>query len=244
MTYLGFHLSFVLPPIVVLMLVQRRPLGGAPRGIAIRTLGLITALAFFYTILWDNYIVYLGVWSYGADRVLGTVAYVPVEEYAFFILQPVLTGLFYLFLRSRDVLTVHRTPAPSHLRVVATLSILAVAGVGVGLLLWGSDRFLYLGLILAWCGPVLTGLMWMGIEKIWPERRLILLAIAVPTLYLWIADRVALGLGIWNISERYSLGIDPLGLPIEEAVFFLVTNWMVVQGVAMLLPARAAYSQT
>ncbi|MCH7638173.1 MAG: lycopene cyclase domain-containing protein [Bacteroidetes bacterium] len=241
MTYLGFHFAFVLPPIVVLMLVQRRPLGGAPRGTALRTLGLITTLAFFYTILWDNYIVFRGVWSYGVGRVLGTIAYVPVEEYAFFILQPVLTGLFYFFLRGRDILTARRTFAPAHLRVAASLFMSAVTGVGVGLIVWGSERVLYLGLILAWCGPVLTGLMWMGIEKIWPERRLVLFAIAIPTLYLWIADRVALGLGIWSISERYSLGIDPLGLPIEEAVFFLVTNWMVVQGVAMLLPTKAAY---
>lgn len=51
------------------------------------------------------------------------------------------------------------------------------------------------------------------------------------------------GLGIWSISERYSLGIDPLGLPIEEAVFFLVTNWMVVPGVALLLPDKPAYAQ-
>ena len=243
MTYLGFHFAFVLPPIVVLMLVQRRPLGGAPRGTALRTLRLISILAFFYTILWDNYIVFRGVWSYGAGRVLGAVAYVPLEEYAFFILQPVLTGLFFFLLRGRDVLTARPSPVPSNLRVAATLLMLGVAIAGGALLFRGGERTLYLGLILAWCGPVLAGLMWMGVEKIWPGRRLILVAITIPTLYLVIADRVALGLGIWSISERYSLGIDLLGLPIEEAVFFLVTNWMVVQGIAMLLPDKPAYAQ-
>ena len=123
-------------------------------------------------------------WSYGASRVIGTIGYVPVEEYAFFILQPVLTGLFYFLLRSRDMLKACPSPVSAHLRDAATFLMLAVAGIGGALLVWGGERALYLGLILVWCGPVLAGLMWMDIEKIWPERRLILAAIAVPTLYL------------------------------------------------------------
>jgi lycopene beta-cyclase len=51
--------------------------------------------------------VWRGVWGYGADRVIGTIGYVPVEEYLFFILQPLLTGLW-LYL----VLTGARGPTP------------------------------------------------------------------------------------------------------------------------------------
>jgi lycopene cyclase domain-containing protein len=63
--------------------------------------------------------------------------------------------------------------------------------------------------------------------RTWP------VAVAVPTLYLWFADRVAIGLGVWTISETFTLGIDLFGLPMEEATFFLVTNLLVVQGLVL-----------
>ena len=51
------------------------------------------------------------------------------------------------------------------------------------------------------------------------------------TLYLWFADRTAIKLGIWTIAPETSFGLSFFGLPIEEAVFFLMTNLLVVQGV-------------
>jgi lycopene beta-cyclase len=60
-------------------------------------------------------------------------------------------------------------------------------------------------------------------------------AVAVPTLYLWAADRVALALGIWSIAPEHITGVHLFGLPLEEAVFFLVTNVLVVQGVLLFL---------
>ena len=74
------------------------------------------------------------------------------------------------------------------------------------------------------------------------RRRAFLLGVAAPTLYLWIADAVAIRLGIWHISEAHSTGVKIAGLPVEEAIFFLVTNLLVVQGLIALLypPGEAA----
>jgi 15-cis-phytoene synthase/lycopene beta-cyclase len=57
------------------------------------------------------------------------------------------------------------------------------------------------------------------------------LAIAVPTLYLWIVDTIALRRGTWSIELGTKLGfhVGP-GLEIEEAMFFLITNTLVVWG--------------
>jgi lycopene cyclase domain len=55
---------------------------------------IVCLIAFTYTTPWDNYLVAQEVWWYGANRVVGTIGYVPVEEYMFFVLQPILTGLF------------------------------------------------------------------------------------------------------------------------------------------------------
>lgn len=240
MTYLAFHLYFVLPPIAALLLLGRTA-GGNTRGVSrFKAIGLIIAAAFSYTILWDNYLVYRGVWSYPEGRVMFTLAYVPIEEYAFFALQPLLTGLFYFQLLHCKLLAGKESPRFKSGKLTGALLMGCVSLVGVFLLMYGGDRALYLGLILSWSGPVLAILMWMGLEKIWPERRVILASIAGATVYLCIADRIAIGAGIWNISEQYSLGVELLGLPIEEAVFFLATNWMVVQGVAMLKPANTS----
>ena len=65
------------------------------------------------------------------------------------------------------------------------------------------------------------------------QRRTVALGVAVPTVYLWIIDRIALATGIWHISPTYTTGIALFGLPIEEALFFLVTNLFVVQGLVL-----------
>ena len=233
MSYLTFLLIFVVLPIGVLAAMQPRPLAGVNgwRGKwAIPLLGLI---AFAYTTPWDNYLVYREVWWYGPDRVLGTIGYVPYEEYAFFALQPILTGLFLYTLLAR-------WPQPEGLAgrpagLVGSLVYLAVAAVGAALLLSGWARGLYMGLILAWAGPVLFVLWIYGGRLVWAFRRAFLVGVLVPTVYLWVADRIAIGLGIWSISEAYSFGFNPFGLPIEETTFFLVTNLLVVQGVLVFL---------
>ncbi len=240
MTYFGFHLWFILPPIVVLHLLWMTSRLEGHRRAGYRALGLIVAAAFLYTILWDNYLVYRGVWSYAPNRVIATIAYVPIEEYAFFILQPLLSGLLYLVLSKRKTT---RTSKPSFLakgsRFGITLMV-CISVLGIFCLAFGGDRALYLGLILSWCGPVLAVLMWIGFDKIWTARRAATASLTISTIYLCIADFVAIRMGIWTISEQYSLGINLFGLPIEEAVFFLVTNWMVIQGVAMLMPNIAS----
>jgi lycopene cyclase domain-containing protein len=109
----------------------------------------------------------------------------------------------------------------------------ALAAVGVPLL--GFDTGTYLGLILVWAAPV-PAAMWLFMgPTIWRASRAVTLAIAVPTVYLWIADRIAIGLEIWTISERYTLGFDPLGLPVEEAVFFLMTTVISAFGMMLFL---------
>lgn len=233
MTYLSFHLVFILPVIAVLAVIHLRQAVRLDRQ-AWAMLALMSGVAFIYTTPWDNYLVYRGVWGYGSERVLGTLGYVPLEEYAFFLLQPILTGLWYFLLRARARRST--TPPPRWLRPSATAFWLLLTATGVIMLMSMSTHWTYMGLILAWCSPVLAGLSWLGTSHVWRDRRAVALGVAVPTVYLWIADRTAIDFGIWTIADTYSVGFDPVGLPIEEALFFFVTNLLVVQGLAMLLP--------
>lgn len=227
MSYLAFHAVFLLPPLLVLGWTERKQLQSVHPRAGVFLL-LVAAIAFVYTTPWDNYLIRRGIWSYGTDRVLGTLGYVPVEEYLFFLLQPLLAGLwFYRLLPS--------TPAPVQRAIgwggAAVGAIAALAG--AILLQWPEGE--YLGLILVWAAPVLAMQWAYAGDQIWARRRAWALGVAVPTLYLWAADAVAIHLGIWRISEAYTLGPSLGPLPLEEAVFFLVTNLLVVQGLILFL---------
>jgi lycopene beta-cyclase len=94
-------------------------------------------------------------------------------------------------------------------------------------------HYTYLFLEIVWALPVLA-LQWgIGWPELWAARRLWFKATLIPTIYLCIADRLAIENGIWTIHAERSTGVHLLGLPLEEAVFFLLTNLMVVQALIL-----------
>ena len=232
MSYFAFHLIFTLPPILMLALVQRQPLAGVGGIRALAALPLIALMALVYTTPWDNYLIWRDVWHYGRERVVGTIGYVPVEEYLFFLLQPIFTGLWLYWLMAQKDEPIQHQPS-TIVRVTGTGFWVALSIAGALMLRWNSG--VYLGLILVWAGPVLA-LQWViGATQLWAKKRIWLNGTLIPTLYLWIADRIAIGQGIWSISDTYTTGLNLFGLPLEEATFFLVTNLLVVQGLLLFL---------
>jgi lycopene cyclase domain-containing protein len=72
-----------------------------------------------------------------------------------------------------------------------------------------------------------------------PRRWLAALLPVFVVFGLW--DRVAIGRGHWSYSPRWTTGVELLGLPLEELVFFLVVPTcalLTYQAVARLLPPR------
>jgi len=229
-TYFQFHAIFVLPALALLLgaaEVRSRTTRSDVRPVAV---AIIVAVAMAYTIPWDNYLILRGVWSYGADSVVAVIWAAPVEEYLFILLQPLVAALW-LHQISPGVPVDDETTVSRHDRILGV-----GAGVFVGVLggvLLASDATFYLGAILAWSGPVLA-LQWaVGWPYLLARWRTLLVAITAPTVYLWIADRIALASGIWVLSGQYTTGLALFGLPIEEAAFFLVTNVFVVQGLLL-----------
>lgn len=235
MTYLQFHLVFMAPALAAAGVLAWRaaPRLGRRAGWA---LFAVPPIALAYTTPWDNYLVWKSVWAYGTDRVVGVIGYVPVEEYVFFLLQPLLVGcVLYaaLGLAARRGAIAPASHAIARVRVLGALPWLALALAGIPLL--RTDPGTYLGLILVWAAPV-PAVMWLFMgPAMWRARRPLAVAIALPTIFLWIADRIAIGLGIWTISTQYTLGFDPFGLPVEEAVFFLMTCVVSAFGVLLFL---------
>jgi putative membrane protein len=67
------------------------------------------------------------------------------------------------------------------------------------------------------------------------------LAIVPLTLYLSLCDALAIGWGTWTINPEQSLDILLGGiLPLEEMIFFLLTNTLVAFGVTLMLAPETA----
>ncbi len=52
--------------------------------------------------------------------------------------------------------------------------------------------------------------------------------------YLWVVDRIAIGLGTRQTSADLTTGVTVLGLPIEEMYFFVAAGLMTVNGLVLL----------
>ena len=155
LTYLQFHLAFTLPVLVALALLQRRT--REPWW----PLGVLVGVAFVYTTPWDNYLVARAIWTYPPEAVLATVGYVPVEEYAFFVIQTVITGLWTRLLQARWPVRV-QPEADLRVRAIGASVFGVLALLGVACLVGLVDPLAQLGTIIAHavadCAQMILGL--------------------------------------------------------------------------------------
>ena len=106
MTYLGFHLLFNLPALIVLGWLVRHRLTVAH----IKCIAVLCGIVLLATTPWDNWAVYRRIWDFDWDRVhavtvpLGGVEWrLPAEEYAFFLIETLVVSLLtILLLPARD----------------------------------------------------------------------------------------------------------------------------------------------
>jgi lycopene cyclase domain-containing protein len=242
MTYFGFLAIFLGIPLLIMVLLTWRDLrqgislpqslSGAPVQITVLAHVVVAVL---YTTPWDNYLVATGVWWYDPKLVVGiTVGWVPIEEYTFFVLQTLLAGLWLIFLA-------RRTPQsdgilPSQLIRYLSTAILGTVWLGsVAILVSGWQPGTYLGLILAWALPPVMVQTLFGADILWGQRRLVGLALVSMVIYLAGADYLAIASGTWTIDPQQSTGLMIGGLlPVEEFIFFLMTNLLVIFGVTLV----------
>ncbi|MFB6193779.1 MAG: lycopene cyclase domain-containing protein [Halobaculum sp.] len=228
--YLLFHVLFVLPPLAVLV-ARRPPLPPFRRRVSSVGLTLMVTVAVLYTTPWDNVMIDMGVWFYGEGAVAVRLWEAPLGEYLFFVFQTVIAGVWLYHVGFDPASEPGDTAATP--RVVGALAWFGLAGVGAWMTLAAPEQWTYLGAILVWASPIVA-LQWaVGGAYLLRTWRVWLPAVAVPTLYLWAIDRIAIGLGIWTIAEPTKTGVEILGLPVEEATFFLFTNLLVVYGLVL-----------
>jgi lycopene cyclase domain-containing protein len=241
MTYSSFLLLFLALPILLLLAVNRagsnrRPTSGLRLGAVWAAILALVAAALVYTTPWDNYLVATRVWWYDRRLVTGlTLGWVPIEEYAFFVLQPVLGGLWLAFLARRLAGPPPGADRYRRLRVWLPAAALLVWLGAIGALLAGWSRANYLALVLVWALPPVAAQLAFGADILWRFRRLVAASAISLTIYLALADALAISTGIWTINPQQSLPLLLFGrLPVEEFVFFLLTNTLVTFGIVLL----------
>lgn len=239
MTYFGFLLVFVCTPLLMMAFVAQRDrrtnaLTLDPCAVCYAIL-LHIGLALLYTTPWDNYLVATGVWYYNPRLVTGLVlGWVPIEEYTFFVVQTALAGFWWWFL-ARRILPVTAFTASTGIRL-ASLILPAVAWlVSAAFLAAGWKPATYFALECVWALIPISIQLFFGADILWHHRRLVALTILPLTLYLSFADSFAIGSGTWTIAPGQSLNLFIGALPIEELVFFLLTNTLIAFGITLLL---------
>jgi lycopene cyclase domain-containing protein len=244
MTYFGFLLRFLAIPILVFLAITyrdnqiNRQILGFRNGRAVWiAIAIHIALAVLYTTPWDNYLVATGVWYYNPDLVTGKlIGYVPVEEYTFFVMETILSGLWWWFL-ARRLSPPRQQFKPNKTIVYSLASVLIVLWlIFTYLFFFGDPKWTYLSITLLWALPAILPQLLFGADILWHYRKLVFWGIFVPGLYLSLMDIFALTDTTWSISNAQTTGILSFGiLPLEEVVFFFITNVLIINGMTLLL---------
>ncbi len=243
MTYFGFLARFLVIPMIIVALLlwrdHRKDVATPPYLRNFAAWAAILAhiiIAVVYTTPWDNYLVATSVWWYDPALVTGiTLGWVPIEEYTFFVLQTWLTGMWLVWLTRRLPPAQQWTPSGT-LRTIFAILLTILWLPFVLFLIQDVEPATYISLILAWALPPIILQIAFGADILWRYRNLVFTTIAVPTIFLALADTLAIQIGIWTISPEQTTGIHfPGGLPLEEFLFFLVTNVLVGFGVTLML---------
>jgi len=244
MTYFGFLLRFLVIPIIIFLVIyfmdekNKRNISVFKNGrlfwIAI---GIHILLALVYTTPWDNYLVATGVWYYNPQLVTGIVlGYVPIEEYTFFVLETLLAELWWCFLARRQNPQEENFVPSKKIRFGSFATLFVLWVIFTSLFFAGPPSLTYLSIIFFWALPAIAPQLFFGADILWRHRKLVALTILPMTLYLSVVDSLAITASTWTIAPGHSTGIFLSGvLPIEEAIFFLVTITLVTFGMTLFL---------
>nr|AMD39172.1 phytoene synthase [Fusarium scirpi] len=226
--YAQVHLKYTIPFGIVLFAVYRPLLSKLD----------IFKLAFMITKSpWDSYLIRNRIWTYPPGVVCGLTAWdIPAEELFFFVIQTLNTSLLYMLLSKATLHPVYLNKASTWGKIAGQLLFTSAIIFGWVHVSRGGEG-MYMGLILVWACPFLLFLWTISYQFIvnlpWTNT---LLPIALPTVYLWVVDTFALRRGTWSITSGTKYGIvlwDGLDIEltiIREAVFFLLTNTLIVFG--------------
>jgi putative membrane protein len=240
MTYFRFHLIFNLPLLIVLVALTGTSAWTTDE---FRAAALVLLAVLVFTTPWDNLAAKWGIWGFPREKYSLRIGYLPVEEYAFFVLQSVnvMLALRALFLFFPGWQTGQET-------AIGKGTLLCLAGsvipwtLIVFQLRWLRRRggpCVNYAIHLAWFLPVIYA-QWLIAPLLFLHHVGILTTVTVGFgVYYTLADLVAVRGGTWFFDEKQITGVKFGGvLPWEEIAFFFLTSLLVAQSYLLLLPSE------
>ena len=239
MTYLRFHLIFNLPLLILLAALSCSiPWTEEEAG----ALALVLLAVMTFTTPWDNLAAKWGIWGFPREKYSLRLGYLPIEEYAFFLLQSVnvMLAVRALFRFFPDWQTGRETDIGTMNLVGLAVSVIPWAFVALHLR-WlrrqGGPRVNY-AIHLAWFLPVIYSQWVLAPALFFGHAALLAMVTVAFGVYYTLADLAAVRAGTWYFDEKQITGVKLGGiLPWEEIAFFLLTSLLVAQSYLLLLPA-------
>jgi putative membrane protein len=238
MTYLRFHLIFNLPLLILLAaLTGPVPWTAGEAG----ALGFVLLAVMVFTAPWDNFAAKRGIWGFPREKYSLRIGYLPVEEYAFFLLQSVnvilaVRALFHFF---PDWQTGQETAIGWITLICLAASVIPWAFVVIQLrrLRRKAGPRVNYAVHLAWFLPVIYTQWILDPQLFIGHAGLLALVTAAFGVYYTLADLAAVRAGTWFFDEKQITGVKLGGLlPWEEIAFFFLTSLLVAQSYLLLLP--------
>jgi lycopene beta-cyclase len=239
MTYLRFHLIFNLPLLIILAAMT----GPVPWTTGeLEALGFVLLAVMLFTTPWDNLAAKWGIWGFPREKYSARIGYLPVEEYAFFLLQSLnvilaVRALFHFF---PDWQVGLKTDVSTATLICLAVSVLPWAFIVIQLRWFrrkAGPRVNY-AIHLAWFLPVVYAQWVLAPPLFWGHAGLIALVTAAFGIYYTMADLAAVRAGTWFFDEKQITGVKLGGiLPWEEIAFFFLTSLLVAQSYLLLLPS-------
>jgi putative membrane protein len=238
MTYLRFHLIFNLPLLVVLAALTGPVPWTMGEGAAF---GLVLLAVMIFTTPWDNLAAKWGIWGFPREKYSLRLGYLPVEEYAFFLLQSanVMLAVRALFHFMPDWQTGQETEIGKWTLICLAASVIPWLFVAVQLywLRRKAGPCVNYAIHLAWFLPVIYAQWILAPPLFWGHAGLLVLVTAAFGVYYTLADLAAVRAGTWFFDEKQITGLKLGGiLPWEEIAFFFLTSLLVAQSYLLLLP--------
>ena len=245
MKYFEFLILFTVIPSALLIYLLRNYL----QKTFVYCLLTVSLIAFIATSAWDNYAVYSGIWMFPKEKTLGIyLYYVPVEEYLFFFLQTYATGLFqiyYFFKFYKQDKNDNSDSGNTILNVTLMPALLLFFFKYIGgniiqeeILKLPFGRWNYLFHLFSWAGLFIIIQYIFGYKKIKKHLKLIFIPSIFMTIFFSLADSVSIGNGIWGFDPAQTIGTKIGNVPLEEILFFFLTNVLITEAMILFLPEK------
>jgi putative membrane protein len=239
LTYLRFHFIFNVPLLILLAALNLPEPWTAEEGLAF---GLVLLAVMIFTTPWDNLAAKWGIWGFPREKYSLRIGYLPVEEYAFFLLQSVnvMLAVRLLFRFFPDWQTGQETEIGKWTLICLGISVIAWILIALQLR-WlrqkAGPRVNY-AIHLAWFLPVIYAQWILAPWLFLAHAELLALVTAAFGIYYTLADLAAVRAGTWFFDEKQITGVK-MGrlLPWEEIAFFFLTSLLVAQSYLLLLPS-------